>query len=322
MNIGTDEVSREIFAMDTVMSLKVYGNGAADAADEAVAEIYRLDKLLSTGSDDSEVSLLNGTGEAVLSEDGVALMKDALALYRETDGIFDVSIYPVMEAWGFPDKDYHVPDKDALSEALKKVDASSVTFDDISGSVKFEKAGMKIDFGGIGKGYTSSGLVRILKKCGIKSALVNLGGNVQALGTKPDGSMWKIGIQDPEDSSGMLGVLQIADKCVITSGGYERYFEEDGRTYHHIIDPRTGYPAESGLISVSIAGDDGTFADGLSTSLYIMGEDAAVAFWRSGIRDFEMILETDDHRILVTEGIAQDFSSERSFDVIPRDAED
>lgn len=109
---------------------------------------------------------------------------------------------------------------------------------------------MQIDFGGIAKGYTSARIMDIFRACGIKSGLVNLGGNVQALGTKKDGSSWRVAVQDPQDTDQYLGVLSIQDKAVITSGGYERYFEQDGRTYHHIIDPKTGYPVENGLISV------------------------------------------------------------------------
>ena len=116
-------------------------------------------------------------------------------------------------------------------------------------------------------------LWRFSKRTGLTSGLVNLGGNVQALGTKTDGSNWRVAVQSPDDTEDYLGVLSIQDKAVITSGGYERYFEQDGVTYHHIIDPKTGYPAENGLVSVTIVSSDGTLADGLSTSLFIMGEE-------------------------------------------------
>ena len=148
------------------------------------------------------------------------------------------------------------------------------------------------------------------------NALVDLGGNVQALGKKPDGSEWRIGIRDPEDESGMLGVLSISNLAVITSGGYERYFEENGETYHHIIDPRTGYPAESGLLSVTIVSPDGTLADGLSTFLFIAGQEEAEEFWRSHKDRFEMILVLEDRSVLVTEGLTDRFSSDYAFSVI------
>ncbi len=144
------------------------------------------------------------------------------------------------------------------------------------------------------KGYTSAQIMQIYQDCGVTSGLVNLGGNVQALGGKTDGSKWKVAIQSPDDTEDYLGILEIEDQAVITSGGYERYFEEDGVTYHHIIDPATGYPADSGLISVTIVSDDGTLADGLSTSLFIMGEEKAAQFWRENSDEFEAIMETAD----------------------------
>ena len=177
---------------------------------------------------------------------------------------------------------------------------------------------MKIDLGGIAKGYTSARIRDIFKKNGIESGLVNLGGNVQALGTKTDGNNWRVAVQSPDDTEDYLGVLSIRDKAVITSGGYERYFEQDGVTYHHIIDPKTGYPAESGLSSVTIVSDDGTLADGLSTALFIMGKDKAESFWRAHSDKFEAVLVTDDGTIYVTEGLKGSFTTERTMEVITK----
>ncbi len=305
--------SRDVFAMDTYMTVKAYGANADQAVDDAENEINRLDKLLSTGSDTSEVAEINENGGGTLSSDGQYLMKTSLALYKSTGGLFDISIYPVMQLWGFPTKDYKVPDKDEIANTLKLVDASKIEYDETTGQVSFAQKGMEIDFGGIAKGYTSSRIMEIFKQDGVTSGLANLGGNVQALGTKPDGSSWRIAIRDPDDESKYLGVISIADKAVITSGGYERYFEQDGKTYHHIIDPRTGYPAESGIKSATVVSSDGTTADGLSTSLFIMGVDDAETYWRAHSDEFDMILMDDDNHLYVTEGIADDF--EGSYDV-------
>ncbi len=314
---GAGQAQREFFAMDTVMTVTVNGEGAEEACDAAVSEVNRLDELLSTGKESSEVAKINAAGGGTLSEDGQKLLKKALDLFETSDGLFDVSIYPVMELWGFTSGEYRVPEENELREALSLVDASCIDFDEVTGEVSFEKEGMKIDFGGIAKGYTSSRLVDLMREQGIKSALVNLGGNVQALGTKPDGSKWRVGVQDPENTGGLLGVLSIADLAVITSGGYERFFEENGRTYHHIIDTRTGYPADSGLLSVTIVTEDGMLADGLSTFLFAAGEERAVEFWRERKEDFEMILCTADGSLLVTEGLEDIFSSDRDFELIP-----
>ena len=148
------------------------------------------------------------------------------------------------------------------------------------------------------------------------NAIISMPGTVQTMGSKPDGSPWRVAIQDPQNELEYLGVLEISDKAVITSGGYERFFEEDGVRYHHIIDPRTGYPADSGLISATIISEDGTLADGLSTSLFIMGKDEAEEFWRANSDKFDYILESADGRLYVTEGVVGSFTTNAKTIVI------
>lgn len=312
------EASKDLFAMDTYMTLTAYGEHAQEAVDKAAERVEALDALLSTGNENSEIYQLNQNGEATLSEEGGYLVERALELYKKTEGAFDIAIYPVMQAWGFPTQDYHVPDDDTLKEKLALADASKVNYDKDTRKIFFDQDGMEIDLGGIAKGYTSSQIMQIYQDCGVTSGLVNLGGNVQALGCKTDGSKWRVAIQSPDDTEEYLGILEIEDQAVITSGGYERYFEEDGVTYHHIIDPATGYPADSGLISVTIVSDDGTLADGLSTSLFIMGEEKAAQFWRENSDEFEAIMETSDCELYVTEGIADSLMTDMDVTVIEK----
>lgn len=312
------EASKDLFAMDTYMTLTAYGEHAQEAVDKAAERVKALDALLSTGNENSEIYQLNQNGEATLSEEGGYLVERALELYKKTEGAFDIAIYPVMQAWGFPTQDYHVPDDDTLKEKLVLADASKVNYDKDTRKIFFDQDGMEIDLGGIAKGYTSSQIMQIYQDCGVTSGLVNLGGNVQALGCKTDGSKWRVAIQSPDDTEEYLGILEIEDQAVITSGGYERYFEEDGVTYHHIIDPAIGYPADSGLISVTIVSDDGTLADGLSTSLFIMGEEKAAQFWRENSDEFEAIMETSDGELYVTEGIADSLTTDMDVTVIEK----
>ena len=312
------EASKDLFAMDTYMTLTAYGEHAQEAVDKAAERVEALDALLSTGNENSEIYQLNQNGEATLSEEGGYLVERALELYKKTEGAFDIAIYPVMQAWGFPTQDYHVPDDDTLKEKLALADASKVNYDKDTRKIIFDQDGMEIDLGGIAKGYTSSQIMQIYQDCGVTSGLVNLGGNVQALGCKTDGSKWRVAIQSPDDTEEYLGILEIEDQAVITSGGYERYFEEDGVTYHHIIDPAIGYPADSGLISVTIVSDDGTLADGLSTSLFIMGEEKAAQFWRENSDEFEAIMETSDGELYVTEGIADSLTTDMDVTVIEK----
>ena len=310
--------SRYLTAMDTVMTLTAYGKDREEALDKAEAEILRLDILLSVGSEDSEISLLNQQGSLTLSQDTAYLLGRALALSRETGGLFDVTVYPLVKLWGFFDQQYHVPTEAELAQALPLVDYSAIAFDRETGAVTLG-AGQQIDLGGIGKGYTSQRLTQILTEAGVSSAILSLGGNVQCLGTKPDGSPWNIGIRDPWDQNGALyAAVKVEDKAVITSGGYERYFQdpETGRVYRHILDPRTGCPAESGLSSVTIITPDGTLGDGLSTALYIMGLETAAGYWRAHSAEFEAILITDDGTLYATQGLSGSLSSEREIHYI------
>lgn len=309
-NTASDEepYSRDIFAMDTYMTVSAYGDAGEKAVDAAVKEINRLDALLSTGKDSSEVSELNASNGGKLSADTNALMDAALDLYESTDHVFDITIYPVMKLWGFTDQNYKVPSEGDLKAALTLVDASTLDYNKAKKTVAFTVDGTQIDFGGIAKGYTSATVAQLYKDYGVTSGLVNLGGNVQTVGFKPDGSEWRIGIQDPEDENDMLGVVQTHDAAVITSGGYERNFEEDGVVYHHIIDPATGHPADNGLISVTIVSEDGTLADGLSTSLFIMGKDKAIEYWKAHSKDFDFVLCEDDGTLVVSKGLKDKFT--------------
>ena len=312
------EAVRDVFAMDTYMTVKAYGSNGDAAVDAAVDEINRLDALLSTGKKDSEIGQINANNGGQLSEDGAVLMERSLELYKSTKGAFDVAIYPVMKAWGFTDGNYQVPDADTLKATLELADPSLIDYDKETLTVSFKKDGVQIDLGGIAKGYTSSRIMDIYKEKGVTSGLVNLGGNAQVFGTKPDGSLWRVAVQSPDSEDEYLGVLETKDKAIITSGGYERYFEKDGVTYHHIIDPSTGYPADNGLISVTIVSADGTLADGLSTSLFVMGKDKATDYWKAHSDEFDMILLTDDEKLYVSEGIKDSFTSDREFEIVEK----
>lgn len=310
--------SRDIFAMDTYMTLTAYGKNAKKALDEAVDEINNIEQLVSTGIDSSEVSQINKNGKGSVSETTGYLIKRSKEIYDSTNGVFDITIYPIMQAWGFPTENYRVPGKKELKKLRGLMGADHVLYDEKKQEVILNKEGMKIDLGGIAKGYTSSKVMDIFKENGISSAVISLGGNVQTLNGKPDGSDWRVAVENPADTGSYIGVLSIKDKAVITSGGYERYFKQDGKTYHHIIDPATGYPANNGLTSVTIVSDDGTLADGLSTSLFIMGSEKAQKYWKEHSDEFDTILVKDDGSILVSEGIADYFTSESDFTIIKK----
>lgn len=309
------KVSKDIFAMDTYMTVTAYGKNAENGVNKAVDEINRLETVLSAEKQESDIYKLNETGSGTLSTDTKDIVSKALEINKTTNGAFDISIYPLMVKWGFTTQKYNVPSKNEISKLLKDVDSSKIIFDEKSGNIKL-KENMKIDLGGIAKGYTSNRVMQIFKECGVKSGLVSLGGNVQALGTKTDGTAWQIAIENPDKSSDYIGVVSVKDKAVITSGGYERYFEKNGKTYHHILDPETGYPAESGLKSVTIVSDDGTLADALSTSLFVMGKEKALDYWREHKNEFDTVLVDDNGDITITGGLEKTFKSNFKFDTV------
>lgn len=301
-DLAADEsLSRELYAMDTVMNLTAYGPNASAALEASVSEINRLDSLLSISSEKGEIYRINADKEGTVSEDVNALLSRSLELSQMTDGLFDCTIEPVMQAWGFTTQNFRIPSEEELEELLSHVDYKQV---DLENSTVTIPEDVRLDLGGIAKGFTSSRVMDIFRENGVTSGIISLGGNVQALGHKPDGNMWRVGIQDPHDLNSTFAVVEVADQAVITSGGYQRYFEENGQTYHHIIDPRTGYPAENGLISVTIISADGTLADALSTSLFIMGPEEASSFWKKHRDTFDAIMMKEDGTVMVTAGLA------------------
>lgn len=304
---GAQRQTGEWFAMDTVMTAAVYGS--ADALDAVEAETYRLDALLAAQKDDSKIAAVND-GAEVVSEETAALLRRALEIAAETNGAYDPTVYPLMRAWGFTDGNYRVPADAELDALLQTTGWTEVSVDGTTASLP---EGFALDLGGIGKGYAAGRCKEILKAHGVTSALLSLGGNVSALGSKPDGTAWTVAIEDP-DGGDYLGTVQIADQCVVTSGGYQRYFEQDGVRYWHILDPETGKPAQSGMKSVTIVSADDTLADALSTALFVMGPERAADFWRVHRAEFGAVWLTDDGRLFVTEGLT--LTTEREYEVV------
>ena len=302
--------SEEFFAMDTFMRVTVYGDRSEEMAEEAKNEIERIDELLSI-SGDSEIADINAHGGGRASPETRDILERAIEIGRWTDGAFDITLYPVVDAWGFFSGEYRIPDNEEIKELLLHTGIENININE-DNSVVFAQQGMGIDLGGIGKGYAGQRVHDILAENGVSSALMELGGNICLLGTKPDGSLWRVAIMSPFDTSDRVGVIEAKDVSIVTSGGYQRYFEEDGTTYHHIIDPSTGFPADSGLMSVTIVCSDGLLADALSTALFVMGEDEACRFWREN-GGFEMLLVTDDGRIVVSSGIEDSFQPEDGY---------
>ena len=298
-------VERTFFAMDTVMNVRICAGGGEELLDAAERRVRELEALWSVTDENSEIYALNRDGFAALSGDAAGLWAGALELCRRTGGALDITVYPVVRAWGFTTGEYTVPEVEAVKELLARVGYARVALDKAAGTASVP-AGVEIDLGSVAKGYTGDVLCGLLKARGVESAMLDLGGNIQTVGSKPDGAPWRVGVRAPEGDE-VLGAVEVIDRAVVTSGGYERYFERDGVRYWHILDPETGAPARSGLQSVTIVGESGLVCDALSTALFVMGLDRALEHWRE-YRDFEAVFVCGDGSVTVTAGLENEFT--------------
>lgn len=252
-----------VFAMGTYMTLTAYGESAQTALKLSEDKIKKLEAMWSVRIEESDIYKVNhngGKGTKISVKTAEAL-QFALDMAAQTEGALEPTIFPIITAWGFMSHDYRVSSEKDVDSLLKYVGYKKVTLEK---NIVTLPAGMQLDFGAVGKGYAGDIISELLKVHGITSALLDIGGNVQMIGRKPDGSRWRVGIQNPF-GEGRMGVLEGEDGAVVTSGNYERYFiGEDGKRYGHIIDPHTGYPAENGLASVSIIAKEGKRCDALS----------------------------------------------------------
>ena len=302
---------RQFFAMDTLMSLSACGSQAETALDEAQEKITALDRLLSVTDPSSELARLNAGEYVSVSDETADLLAFALEMAARTHGAVDPTVYPAVHAWGFTADEYRVPDEEELAALLPLIDYRAVSLDGNSVTLP---AGAMLDLGGFAKGWAGDRMLAAWRELGVESGILRLGGNIQTLGAKPDGTPWVVGIRDPW-GDGLLGTLAVRDLAVVTSGSYERYFEQDGKSYCHIFDPATARPAESGLCSVTAVGKSGAECDALSTALFVMGVERAAQFWRDSDLNFDFIIADTDGVIFITEGLRGTFTPEDAREV-------
>ena len=312
------KMETSIFAMDTVMDLTFYGVDPEAALkgvqEELVAELYSLEEKLSTTKETSELYALNEQGQASLSPETAELLTQALELCELTHGALDITAYPAVRAWGFTTGSYRVPDQAELEQLAAGIDYTQLEVDEQEGTARIPQ-GMAVDLGAVTKGYAGDRLAQQLEQVNITSALLDLGqSTIRVVGSKPDGSPWRIAVQDPA-GEGYLGVIELTDLAVGTSGGYQRFFEQDGETYWHILDPDTAAPARSGLTSVTVVGPSGLVCDGLSTALFVMGLEEGAQFWRSHPElEVELLFVTEDGTLYVTPGMEAMFSLGQGYE--------
>ena len=243
---------------------------AKEASSIVFSEIKRIEGLLSKYKPDSEISRLNRNGISKVSPDTFYIMSRSKEFSRLSAGAFDITVAPLLDLWGFTSRDYIVPAEPEIRRVLNLVGSDKIILHEDENMIEFKLPGMKVDLGAIGKGFALDCAVKKLKEKGINSCLINAGGQVYALGTKY-GASWKAAIRNPR-KEGLLDSLNISNKSVSTSGDYEQYFIRGKNRYSHIFNPKTGYPVDSGILSVTVIADDGLTADALSTAIFVLGK--------------------------------------------------
>ena len=274
-------------AMGCTATVRICGPDAAALpiiVGEALDEIDRVDRLMSHYRRDSPLSRLNreaANGPVAVDPELFAFLAECLRWSRESEGAFDVTVGPLMKAWGFFRDEGRVPSGDELARAREVVGHRHVLLDREAGTVRFDRPGVELDLGGIGKGYAVDRVVELLRRRGVASALVNLGGSsVYGLGAPPGRESWEIKVQDPADPTKVALTVALRDRALSVSGGYERFFEKDGVTYSHVMDPRTGRPVQ-GVLSVAVLADSATTGDALDNVLFVQGVGRAAAFLKT-----------------------------------------
>lgn len=298
--------SQSMFMLGTVCKVTIYDNPSAEAFHASFERIREIEQKMSLHSKNSEISLLNsqaGEQAVVVSPDTFQVIQQALEISALSAGAFDPTVGPLVEAWDIGGDNPRRPSQEEIDALLTLIRYERVVLDEQNHSVFLQDKGMALDLGGIAKGYAADEVARVLREHGVESAIVNLGGNVLTLGTKPDSAAWRIGIQDPNSLRGdYVMIASLVDQTLVTSGPYERFLELDGIVYHHILDTKTGYPVDSEFDSVSIITHNSTLADALSTSLYALGYEKGMALINT-LDDVEAIFMTKDKRILLSEGL-------------------
>lgn len=291
-----------ITAMNTLMQIRVFSsNGDSEALKSFETETKRLEALFDANIENSDVSRLNNSDTGCdVSTDTAKIIELSKQATELTDGAFDITVMPVLRLWGLDNGNYGVPKEQDVKNALSLVGSDNISVE----GVNVTKApGREISLGGIAKGYLGDRLLQIANDNGI-CAVVSLGGNIVLCGENPEKGYWTVGVKNPLDSDTLACSFESnGNLSVVTSGAYERYFEFEGKTFHHIIDTKTGEPAQSDLLSVTVIGENGALCDAFSTALFAMGKEKAVGFAKEH-NDFQYILITNQNEIIATEGVA------------------
>lgn len=318
-----NQYTRTYYYLGTVNEITIFGLGkykSEKLLDSCNAILKDIENKMSDtipGSDVSKINKNAGNNYVKVSDDTFFVIEEAINYSKISDGVFDATIGPLSDLWGIGTDNARVPSLNEINETLNLINYKNIILDKSTNSVKLNKNNMKIDLGAIAKGYAADIIVNFLKENNIKSAIINLGGNIYTLGYKDNKDSFTIGIQDPTTSRGnSIGTIKVSNKSIVTSGIYERYIEDDGKIYHHILDPSSGYPFDNEISSVTIISDKSIICDALSTSTFGLGLSKGLNFIES-IDNVDAIFITKNKEIYLTSNIANNFNlTDTSFKII------
>lgn len=294
----------------TVCTISLYDIKDVAILDKAFTRLKELEDILSInklGTELDKVNNMSGKEPVKVTDDTFTVVAQGLKYSKLSGGALDITVGPLVKLWGIGTDAAKVPSEEEIKEKLPLINYNDIVLDETNKTIFLKRENMIIDLGAIAKGYAADEVAKILTENNVKSAIIDLGGNIFALGSKLDGSNWKIGVQDPEDARGAsIGYIEVVNKSIVTSGIYERYFESNGKKYHHILNPKTGYPYENEILGVSILSDKSIDGDSLSTTLFALGIEKGLEFVNSqpGV---EAIFVSKDYNLYLTEGLKNNF---------------
>ena len=303
-------ISRTEIIMGTTVGVTLYENGSEEVLDKVFKRVQEIENLVSINKEETEIDKLNenaGISPVKLSDTSFEIIEKALYYSKLSTGGYDLTVGPLVKLWNIGLPEAKVPTQEEINEVIKNIDYTKVVLNKDTKEVFLSQKGMLLDLGSIAKGYAADEIVKILKEENINSAIIDLGGNIYALGFKEGNKNWKIGIQNPFDNRGkIVGSLEVSNKTVVTSGVYERYIEQDGQTYHHILNPETGYPYETDIAGVSIIADKSIDGDALSTLVFTKGLEKGLELVEN-IDGVDAIFITNNKEVYVTKDLKDNF---------------
>lgn len=314
-NKSSEPLSKSEILMGTVVTVTLYDSNDQKILDKVFNKVKELESTLSINENGTLVDEINqaaGSNPVKVDDDTYTVIKKGIEYSKLSNGLFDISVGPIVKLWSIGLPEAKVPTQEEIDERLPLIGYNDVELNDKDKTIYLKRTGMMIDLGGIAKGYTADVISDMLTEEGVKSAIINLGGNVFAHGKKLNGDDWKIGIQNPfSERGGIVGTVTTSNKSIVTSGIYERYIEKDGVKYHHILSPTTGYPYENEIAGITIVSDTSTDGDALSTSVFAMGVENGMKFVNS-IDGVDAIFVTKDNKVYITEGLKNIFTLSNS----------